>query len=130
MNERPAILIVDHNARNVELLCSFLGEAGYTTYGVSTLEQLDRVLDEGANGGNIALAMVVLTGFDSTVWERCRRIHEADITFIVIARTQTEEAGRDLRRQSHGAGARHTLTKPLRKEQLLTLVRILTGADD
>lgn len=130
MDGKPAILIVDHNKRNVDLLTSFLHEAGYLAYGVSTLRELDAVLDDGADGASIALAMVDLTGFDANVWDRCRRMHEADITFIVIARTQTEEAGRDLRRQSHGAGARHTLTKPLRKEQLLTLVRILTGTDE
>ncbi len=130
MNGKPAILIIDHNRRNVDLLGSFLNEAGYASCGVSMLQELDRVLDDGADGGGVALAMVDLTGFDSSVWERCRRIHEAGITFIVIARAQSEQAGRDLRRQSHGAGARHTLTKPLRKEQLLTLVRILTGTDD
>lgn len=130
MDGKPAILIVDHNKRNVELLASFMEEAGYAAYGVATLDELDRVLDDGADGASIALAMVALTGFDVSVWDRCRRIHDAGINFIVIARAQTAEAGRDLRRQSHGAGARHTLTKPLRKEQLLTLVRILTGTDE
>lgn len=130
MIDVPAILIVDSNVRNVDILRSFLSDASYTVHGVSTLDGLDSVLDRGADGGNVALAMVDLTGFDAAVWDRCRRIHEAGITFIVIARPRTEEATRDLRRQSHGAGARHTLTKPLRKEQLLTLVRILTGTDE
>lgn len=130
MDGNPAILIVDNNRRNVELLASFLDDAGYAARGVSELDELDSALDEGADGGSIALAMVDVTGFDAAVWDRCRRMHEAAITFIVVARTQTAAAGRDLRRQSHGAGARHTLTKPMRKEQLLTLVRILTGTDE
>jgi CheY-like chemotaxis protein len=126
---KPGILLVDHNARNVELLSSFLREAGYRTEPVSTLDELDRVLD-AIRTADVALALVDLTGFESSVWDRCRRLHEAGIAFVVIARQNVSPAGRDLFRQSHGAGAAHVLTKPLRKEQLLTLVRILTGADD
>lgn len=129
MNSTPAILIVDYNARNVDLLRSFLDDAGYRAFGVSTLEALDEILDGGSGGDEIALALVDLTGFPAGIWERCRRIHEAEITFIVIARGNSNEAERDLRAQSRRAGARHALTKPLRKEQLLTLVRILTGSD-
>ena len=129
MRTAPAILIVDSNTRNVELLTAFLRESGYRTHGVASLEGLDEVLRMEPRP-EIDLALVDLTGFEQAVWERCRRMYEAGIAFVVIARAQGAQAAHDLHARSAGAGARHALTKPMRKDQLLTLVRILTGSDD
>lgn len=130
MNPAPTILLVDRNARNVDLLSSFLNESGYQTRGISSIEEFDAFLDALSPQPDVPLALVDLAGFDSTVWDRCRRLHEAEIAFVVIARARSSAGGHALRRQSFGAGAAHTLTKPLRKEQLLTLVKILTGTED
>jgi DNA-binding response OmpR family regulator len=127
---KPAILLVDGNGRNLALLSAFLNDAGYRTYGVSVLEEFDRFLDGLDGTPDTALALVDLAGFDASVWERCRRLHDAGIAFVVIARAQSIESGNRVLRKGHGAGAAYTLTKPMRKEQLLTLVRILTGTDD
>ena len=130
MTLKPAILLVDHNAGNVAVLSSFLRESGYRTHGIATLSELDTFLTDAGEDAGISLALVDLSGFDASVWDRCRRMYEMGIAFVVIARTQTADGGRALHRQSLAARAVHTLTKPLRKEQLLTLVRILTGTDD
>lgn len=126
MPTAPAILIVDSNNRNVELLTAFLRESGYRTHGVAGIAELDELLTANRRP-EIDLALVDLTGFDQAVWERCRRMHETGIAFVVIARARTPQAAQDLNTRSAGAGARHALTKPMRKDQLLTLIRILTG---
>lgn len=129
MKSNAGILIVDRNERNVQLLSAFLNEAGYTTHGVSDVSTLDDFLERLTPGSGVALALVDLTGFPTDLWERCRRIHDAGIVLIVIARAQLATAQTRLQREGRRAGAARVLTKPLRKEQLLTLVRILTGTD-
>ena len=121
---------MDQNTRNVAILSDFLRDAGYRTNSVSTLAEFDEFASDQTALDDVSLAMVDLQGFDARIWERCRKLHDAAVAFIVIARPRTAEAQHQVRRQSHGAGARHTLTKPLRKEQLLTLVRILTETDE
>lgn len=130
MNDRPSILFVDHNARNVSLVTAFLESEGYPTTGLSEASKLDDLIVELQVRPYVSLAFIDLTGFDASIWDRCRALHEAGIAFVVIARPQSAVARVDLQRQSHGMGARHTITKPLRKDQLLALVRILTGTDD
>jgi DNA-binding response OmpR family regulator len=128
VSSRPGVLIVDANRRNVELLTDFLRGHGFATHGLSTLSELDSLLD-GAIRDHVALALIDLTGLDTAVWDRCKRIHEAGIAFITIARSLTTEGERTMRSHSATSGAHATLTKPLRKEQLLALVRILIGND-
>lgn len=130
MNGRPQILFVDHNERNVALLTSFLRESGYPATGMSAIGQLDELLADEERLSNIALGFIDVTAFEASIWDCCRRMQEVSVPFVILARAQSAAAEYDLHRQSRGMGARHTLTKPLRKEQLLTLVRILTGTDD
>lgn len=94
------------------------------------MDDFDRFLNTFHSKRDIGLALIDVTGFDASIWERCSQLHNATIPFVTIARAHHPDGGRELIRNSHTAGARHTLTKPLRKQQLLTLVRILTGADD
>lgn len=126
----PLVLFIDRNRKNAELLAAFLTESGYRTRALYELAEVDALMTNTAKLDDIALALVDLQGFEASIWERCRALHEAHVPFIVIARPHTAEAQQQVRRRSHGAGARHTLTKPMRKEQLLTLVRILTETDD
>lgn len=128
MASPSGVLIVDLNPRNVELVTEFLRHAGYAAHGVSALAELDAVLAGGFEE-RISLALIDLTGLGSDVWERCKRLHAAGVAFITIARPLAAENGREMRSRSADAGALTALTKPLRKEQLLALVRILTGND-
>ena len=114
------ILAVDRNQRNLDLLTDLLSKKGYETRGAVTLEEFDGAL-EGER--DISLALVDVAGFDPAIWQRCDRLREARIPFLVISArrlTHVEEA-------SLAHGARNVLVKPLVVERLLGVVRGLLG---
>lgn len=123
---RIGVLLVDRNQRNVELLSAFLRDAGYATAGASSLEELDASLED-PESERIDFGVIDIAGFGAEIWERCRALHEAGVAFVIVAKPQPNDAAFVLVRQSGRAGARHVLTKPLRKEQLLLLIKIFTG---
>ncbi len=112
------ILAVDHNRQNLELLAQFLKQAGYRTLGVSSLAALDRVLAEDLD---IGLALVDLSGFDSSIWERCQQLSDRDIPLLVIAPRETAA----VRQESFSHGARTVLAKPLAAKELIGIIRRL-----
>ncbi|MCX7854786.1 MAG: response regulator [Anaerolineae bacterium] len=121
MNLPPLILTVASNQRNLELLNGALAKAGFHTHGVDTLTGLDGALEQA---DNFALALVDLTGFDSSIWERCERLRHAGVPFLVISPYQSA----DLQRESLRRGARGVLVKPLRIQDVLQLVHALASA--
>lgn len=123
---RSGILLVDRNQRNVELLSEFLRDAGYATVGASSLQELDTLL-ERLGHSSIVFGVIDIGGFGAEVWERCKHLYETGVAFVVVAKLQTSDAAAALVGRSGRAGARHVLTKPLRKEHLLTLIKIFTG---
>ena len=118
MTDGAVILAVDHNRRNLELLGQFLGQEGYQMHPASSLEEVDHVLDQAED---IRLALVDIGGFDHRIWERCQRLREQHIPFLVLSPRQS--AG--LQQASVSAGARGVLVKPLVVRELLGLVRSL-----
>jgi CheY-like chemotaxis protein len=44
MSQKPLLLTVDRNRRNLELLAQFLGKEGYQSLGATTLEELLRFI--------------------------------------------------------------------------------------
>ena len=79
--KNPVILIVNANRSELETLAKELEEEGYVTAGASSLEEMGSVIKRQKN---IKLALLDLAGFDKGIWERCDRLHEAKIPFIVI----------------------------------------------
>lgn len=120
MNSPPLILTVASNRRNLELLDGVLTKAGFRTCGVDTLTGLDVALEHASN---FALALVDLTGFDASIWERCEQLRQANVPFLVISPRQYA----DLQRESLRRGARGVLVKPLTVQDLLQLVYALVG---
>ncbi|MBW4449425.1 MAG: response regulator [Spirirestis rafaelensis WJT71-NPBG6] len=120
MSEKPLILTVGSNCRNVELLNQFLNKEGYQTIGVSNLEELDRQLRELSE---IKLVMLDIAGFDRTIWERCEQLQNQQIPFLVISPKQSAT----IQLQSLAHGARSMLVKPLVMQQLLALIKSLLG---
>jgi DNA-binding response OmpR family regulator len=112
------ILAVDHNRRNLELLSQFLGQEGYQTRTASSLEEVDQLLDQA---DEIRLALVDIGGFDRRIWERCQRLREQHIPFLVLSPKQSAA----LQQASVSAGARGMLVKPLVVRDLLGLIRSL-----
>lgn len=118
MADKPLILAVDHNRRNLELLSQFLGQEGYETIIAASLEEFDQALSEPQG---VKLTLVDIAGFDRSVWEHCERLRAADIPFIIISPRQSAT----IQQASLTYGARGVLVKPLAVKELLGLVRSL-----
>ena len=124
MSEKPLILTVGSNSRNLELLNQFLNKEGYETIGVSNLEELDRQLREFSEiKSEIKLVMLDIAGFDRTIWERCEQLQNQQIPFLVISPKQSTT----IQLQSLAHGARSMLVKPLVMQQLLAFIKSLLG---
>ena len=116
----PLILIVDNNRSNLEQLAQQLKEEGYVTVGASSLEEMDIAI-EGQE--SIKLALLDLAGFDDSIWERCDRMHEARIPFIVIMPQRSPSIQRDS--MKHGANG--LLIKPLGIKELIEHIHAALG---
>ena len=116
----PLILIVDNNRSNLEQLAQQLEEEGYVTIGASSLEEMDSAIEAQKN---IKLAMLDLAGFDDSIWERCDRMHDAKIPFIVIMPQRSPSMQRDS--MKHGANG--LLVKPLGIKELIEHIHTALG---
>ncbi len=115
MADGATILMVDTNARNLELMKAFLEKHDYHVETAATLEAVDRAL---LGRRPIRLALVDIAGFDRGIWERCERMRDAEIPFLVIFPRQQAA----IQEESLEHGAQGTLTKPLAQSQLLGLI--------
>ena len=121
MANAAIILAVDQNLRNLELMKTFLQQHGYCIETANTLEQVDQLL----NNRPIALALIDIPGFDRGIWERCERLRDARIPFLVICSPQQTGIEAD----SYRHGAQNTLTKPLLQRQLLGMIKGLLSKE-
>lgn len=122
MTHAPVILAVDHNHRNLELLVQFLGKEGFHLRTASSLEEFDQMLT-GAD--SIGLALVDIAGFDRSIWERCERLRDARVPFLVLSAKQSAA----MQQASLSHGARGVLVKPLVVKKLVGLMRALLAED-
>ena len=122
MTDRLTILAVDRNPRNLELMQALLEKHGYHVETAATLETMDRAL---LGPRPIRLVLVDISGFDRGIWERCERIRDAQIPFLVIYPSQQAA----LLEESLEHGAHGALTKPLAQRQLLGLISGLLGEE-
>jgi len=116
----PLILVVDNNRSNLEQLTRQLAEEGYATAGASSLEEMDSAID---GQENIKLALLDITGFNDSIWERCDRLHEARIPFIIIMPQRSPVMQRDS--MKHGANC--LLIKPLGTKELIEHLHAVLG---
>lgn len=107
----PKLLIVGGNARNQKLLADFIKKLGYETIRADTLEILDSILDGAPEAG---FALVDISGFDETVWNRCARLHKMDIPLLLISPKQSAA----VRKLGFAHGAQTVLEKPLVMREL------------
>lgn len=113
-----SILVVDRHPRNLQLLLEALDGHGYRTIGAPDLAQFDALI---ARPASIALALVDVDGFDTRIWERCRRLHDRRVDVLVMV-----DPGSIHLVQIDCARA--VLPKPLSRRQLMQLVRGLVEA--
>lgn len=112
------VVVLSSLPRNTELLVEFLQRQGYAAQGATNLNDLDRLLDDGAD---ISLALLDISGLNSGLWSRCERLQTLGIPFLIISPRQSAV----VERESLVHGARGTLTKPLVMRELTALVKAL-----
>jgi CheY-like chemotaxis protein len=121
MAERPGILAVDRNPRNLQLLAQLLDRQGYRLQGASSLDELDQALCDGV--GLPHLALVDIAGFDPSIWQRCDQLSARGVPLLVVAPPNRPA----LERESRAHGARGVLVKPLATHLLVGSIRSLVG---
>ncbi len=118
MQAPPLILTVERNLRNLELLNKFLTDNGFRTVSAANMEELDQRL---LGSDPIALALVDLAGFDKGIWERCDRLRQSGIPFLVIS--PQPSPGTQRTGLAHGASG--ILVKPLVVKELVGMIQNL-----
>lgn len=116
MPERRLILTVDRNRRNLELLTRFLDNAGYESVTANSIEDFDQILE---SIDELDLALVDLAGFDRNIWDRCDRLRNAHVPFLIISAGHLDSVQQD----SVAHGAQAVLMKPLASKDLLGMIR-------
>ncbi len=114
------ILLIGRNRKNLELLSQFLSKQGYSTIKAHDYESLDSSLEHGEG---IGLSVIDIAGFDSRIWERCERMREKGIPFLVISPRQSIQ----LQQASLTHGADGMLIKPLAVKEFLNLIDGMMG---
>jgi DNA-binding response OmpR family regulator len=112
------ILMIDRNARNLELLGDFLQNQGYATLSATSLEAIETIMSETKD---IGLSLVDISGFDRSIWDYCQMMSERNIPFIVISPKQVAS----IREEGRSHGAKDVLLKPLVAQELVGLIRNL-----
>jgi DNA-binding response OmpR family regulator len=115
MKTNAAILLVNRNQRNLELLAEFLGKGGYAISTASSLEEFDQAL---AGEKDVGVALVDITGFDQDIWERCEQLRSKKRPFLVISPRQSVA----LQQASLSHGARGVMIKPLGVKELIGII--------
>jgi len=118
MSQRPLILVLDHNQRNLTLLKQFLDEQAFDILAISTLEDFESVLD---HVHHFALALIDISGFDRRIWIICEKFSAEGVPLLVISPQQM----RYLQQQSLAHGAKGVLFKPLSMPELITVIKNL-----
>ncbi|RPJ36174.1 MAG: DNA-binding response regulator [Planctomycetaceae bacterium] len=122
MSDKPVILAVDRNRRNLELLSQFLEKEGYHTRAAASPEEFDQAL---AGSPDIGMALVDISGFDRSIWERCEGLRHVRIPFVVLSPKQSTA----IQQASLTSGAHGVLVKPLVARELLGIIRNLLEED-
>jgi len=127
---RPAILVVDDEERNIKLLKAMLSLEDYDLKGAMNGEEaLDLV---ARNEFDLILLDVMMPGLDG--FEVCRRIKQSEKTRIIPVVMVTALREREHRIRALEAGADDFISKPVDQTELFlrvkSLLRIKTYHDD
>jgi DNA-binding response OmpR family regulator len=118
---KPLILAVDRNSRNLELLVQFLEREGFQTITANSLENFTLILAELRP---IQIGLIDISGFNCQIWTHCEQLREQNIPFLVLLPKQSAA----IQQESLVHGAQSILIKPLVIKQLLGLIRSLLEA--
>lgn len=118
---KETILVVAHNPKNVELLSQFFEKQGYQTATASSLSEFDALVKEETP---LNLALIDITGFDKSIWDRCEILRKMRVPFFIIFPKASEKA----QDESISRGAKEAFVKPLSKDRLLKIVKLILGS--
>ena len=114
------LLVVASHEKNRQLLAGFLEDQDFRAEEAATVAEVDEVLE---GGPKLDMALLDVTGFEDSIWDRCERIRKKGVPFFIISPRKSSQA----KEKSLSEGARDVLTKPLEKKRLLKLVEIILG---
>jgi DNA-binding response OmpR family regulator len=112
------ILVLDHNTRNLILLTQFLEQQGYQVLPTLSLEDVAAALKSMTK---ISLALIDISGFDSSIWAACQQLREQEIPFLVISPRHHAA----IQQASIAHGAKGLLNKPIAMREFLQLIQEL-----
>lgn len=110
------ILLVNRNARNLQLLSEQLGNEGYKTLTAHTYEEFDTLLSQDAE---IAGALIDITGFDGQIWSRCEQLRVRKTPFLMIS----PRLSAAIQQASLSHGARGVMIKPLVIKEFMRIIQ-------
>jgi DNA-binding response OmpR family regulator len=119
MKKKNVILIVGSNRAELELLSPQIVKEGCGTFIAAGLEELDGAIERSG----FTLALIDLTGFNRTIWQRCQALHQARIPFIIISPQRSPL----VQKESLKHGASGLLVKPLGIKELIEYMHTLLG---
>lgn len=117
MSLSSAILAADSNDRNLELLTQLLGKADYRVEGTSELADLDLKLAKTAV--EFELALIDVSGFDASIWQRCDRLNRLGVPWLAFCAAHQEV---EVQQQGYRYGIRGVLVKPVDGEALVRTI--------
>lgn len=120
MTSPRAILVVNRTPRNTALLINFLEHRGYQAGSAGSLEEIDHAIDDDHA---YRLALIDVSGFDERIWDRCSRLRETGIPFLLISSPLTNVGAEEGLRH----GATGVLKKPLAMKELAHLIDSLVS---
>jgi DNA-binding response OmpR family regulator len=115
------LVVLDHNAHNLEVLARVSTEHGYQVRTAASLDAFDAVLD---GPSEVGLVMVDVAGFGPDIWTRCQRAADAGVPLLLMS----ARASSDLADEGLARGARAVLQKPLPMARFLGLLRTFLDA--
>ena len=116
MKTNVAILLVNRNQRNLELLAEYLGKEGYAISTASSLEEFNQALSKE---NDVGVALVDITGFDQGIWECCEQLRSEKTPFLVVS----PKLSVAIQQASLSHGARGVMIKPLVVKELVGLIK-------
>lgn len=119
-HRRPLIAVIAIDRETAAFHAMQLSQSQYRTLQMTDLEHIDHALELHRH---ITLALIDLTGFGPEVWERCHRLRQARIPFVLLSPHRSPTHQRD----AVQAGASGVFTKPLTAGELDEHIRAVIG---
>ncbi|WP_423746195.1 response regulator (plasmid) [Haladaptatus sp. SPP-AMP-3] len=122
MTASSSVLVLSKNERNLSLLADLVSEEGCEATPVTSVEEFDSVLRDGAS---IAVAVLDTEGYTADLWKRCDDLNERGVPMVVL----TPETPPHLRREAISRGVRSILEKPVDTADLRATIRGMLSAE-